>query len=73
MNEGVSDRILAVAAEVLVETYKDVDMVLVVAVVVCVPVLIVMLLNELVVVDAVKEINEVHKKMVSAFGTTVDV
>ena len=74
MNEGVSDRVLAVvAAEVFIGTYEDVDMVLVVAVVDCVLVSIVVLLNELVVVDAVEEINEVHNGIVFAFGTTVDV
>ena len=48
-------------------------MVLVVAVVDCVPVSIVALLNKLVVVDAVEEINEVHKAIVLASGTTVDI
>ena len=74
MKEGVSDKILAVvAAEVFIGTYEDVDMVLVVAVVDCVPVSIVALLNKLVVVDAVEEINEVHKAIVLASGTTVDI
>ena len=74
MNKGVFDKILAVvAAEVFIGTYEDVDMVLVVAVVDCVPVSIVVLLNELVVVDAVEKINEVHNGIVFAFGTTVDV